>query len=195
MKNLIMLAALLLLGTMLFAQTKAVNPKAIGPLKVAAGDSMRSANDIIKNLAISKDLSVFYNFIKTANLALTFQSRGPITIFVPVNGAFQNLPAGRLDSLMKPSHIWELTSILSYHAIAGWFKAKDIEKQINKNKGAATFTTLAGNKLKAKIDANRNIVLIDENGGECIISRFDIEQNNGMLHVVNKVLLPKAKVI
>jgi len=195
MKNLILLVALLLLGFTLFAQTKAVNPKAIGPLKVAVGDSMVPANDIIKNLALSKDLSVFYNFLKTANLVLTFQSRGPITIFVPANGAFQNLPGGKLDSLMKPSHVWELTSILSYHAIPGWFKAKDIEKQINKNKGLATFTTLTGNKLTAKIDANRNIVLIDENGGESIINRFDIEQNNGMLHVVNKVLLPKAKVI
>jgi uncharacterized surface protein with fasciclin (FAS1) repeats len=195
MKNLIILTALLLLGSTLFAQTKAVNPKAIGPLKVAAGDSMRPANDIVKNLAISKDLSVFYNFIKAANLALTFESRGPVTIFVPVNNAFQNLPAGRLDSLMKPSHIWELTAILSYHAIPGRLKVKDIEKQVNKNKGLATFTTLAGVKLSAKIDANRNIVLIDENGGECIINRFDVEQNNGMLHVVNKVLLPKAKVI
>lgn len=195
MKNLILLAALLLLGSTLFAQTKAVNPKAIGPLKVVAGDGMLPANDIVKNLALSQDLSVFYNFLKTANLALTFQSRGPITIFVPVNGAFQNLPGGRLDSLMKPSHFWELTRILSYHAIPGWLKAKDIEKQINKNKGMATFTTLTGNKLNAKIDANRNIVLIDENGGESIINRFDIEQNNGMLHVVTKVLLPKAKVI
>src|SRR5438067_750935 len=175
MKNLILLAALLLPGVTLFAQTKAVNPSAIGPLKVTAGDSMRPANDIVKNLAISKDLSVFYDFIKAAKLELTFQSRGPITLFVPVNGAFKNLPGGELDSLMKPSHVWELTRILSYHAIPGWLKAKNIEKQINKNKGVATFTTLAGNKVTARIDANHNIVLIDENGGESIINRFDIE--------------------
>jgi uncharacterized surface protein with fasciclin (FAS1) repeats len=195
MKKLVLLTLMVLNGSMLFAQGKAVNPKAIGPLKILAGDGMLPANDIVKNLSLSKDLSVFYNFLKSANLQATFQSRGPITIFVPANDAFQSLPDGRLDSLMKPSHVWELTSILSYHAIPGWFKAKDIEKQISKNKGAATFTTLSGNKLIAKIDENRNIVLVDENGGESIINRFDLEQNNGMIHVVNKVLLPKAKVI
>ncbi|GAA3986961.1 fasciclin domain-containing protein [Mucilaginibacter dorajii] len=180
---------------MLFAQGKAVNPKAIGQLKITAGDGMLAGNDIVKNIALSKELSTFYNLINESNLAVTLQSRGPITIFVPANPSFQNLPKGKLDSLGKPTHLWELTSIVSYHAIPGSLKAKDIEKEINKGKGLATFTTLSGNKLMARIDANRNIVLVDENGGESIISRFDVEQSNGMLHVVNKVLIPKAKVI
>jgi len=98
-----------------------------------------------------------------------------------------------LDTLNKPARVWLLTRIITYHAIAGSLKAKDIEKEINKHKGMATFTTLTGNKLTAKIDGNRNIVLIDEKGGECVISRFDIEQRNGMLHVVNKVLIPSEK--
>lgn len=197
MKKLLLLVITSLYCSVLFAQGPlvSVNPKAIGPLRVMAGDGMLPANDIIKNIALSKELSTFYNFINKTNLAATFQSRGPITMFVPANDAFLNLPDGKLDSLMKPSYVWELTRLISYHSIPGRFKAKDIEKEINKNKGTATFTTLTGNKLTAKIDANRNIVLIDENGGESIISRFDIEQNNGMLHVVNKVLQPKVKTI
>lgn len=195
MKKILMLAVALLCSSMLFAQGKAVNPKAIGPLKITAGDGMQAGNDIIKNIALSKELSTFYNLINESNLAITLQSRGPITIFVPANESFQNLANGKLDSLMKPSHVWELTNIISYHAIPGRLKAKDIEKEIVKSKGLAIFTTLSGNKLMAKIDANRNIVLVDENGGESIINRFDVEQSNGMLHVVNKVLIPKAKVI
>lgn len=197
MKKLILLIVTLLFGSTLFAQgpIASINPRAIGPLKIIAGDDMLPANDIVKNIALSKDLSTFYDLMSKASLQSTLQSRGPITIFVPVNSAFLNLPDGKVDSLMKPAHVWELTSIISYHAIPGRLKAKDIAKEISKNKGTATFTTLAGDKLTAKIDANRNIVLVDENGGESIINRFDIEQNNGMLHVINKVLLPKARVI
>lgn len=197
MKKLILLIVTLLFGSMLFAQgpIASINPRAIGPLKIIAGDDMLPANDIVKNIALSKDLSTFYDLMSKASLQSTLQSRGPITIFVPVNSAFLNLPDGKVDSLMQPAHVWELTSIISYHAIPGRLKAKDIAKEITKNKGTATFTTLAGGKLTAKIDANRNIVLVDENGGESIINRFDIEQNNGMLHVINKVLLPKARVI
>lgn len=197
MKKLSLLVVSFLYSAVLFAQgpIASINPRAIGPLKVIAGDDMLPGNDIVKNIALSKDLSTFYDLMSKASLQSTLQSRGPITIFVPVNSAFLNLPDGKVDSLMKPAHVWELTSIISYHAIPGRLKAKDIAKEISKNKGTATFTTLAGDKLTAKIDANRNIVLVDENGGESIINRFDIEQNNGMLHVINKVLLPKARVI
>ncbi len=195
MKKITTLAIALLCSSMLFAQSKAVNPKAIGPLKITAGDGMLAGNDIVKNIGLSKDLSTFYDLINKSNLAVTLQRRGPITVFVPANQSFQNLPNGKLDSLMLPTHVWELTGIISYHAIPGRLKAKDIEKEISKGNGLAKFTTLSGSKLMAKIDANRNIVLIDENGGESIINRFDVEKSNGMLHVVNKVLMPKPKVI
>ena len=85
--------------------------------------------------------------------------------------------------------------LLTYHAIAGRLSARDIERKINSNNGRATFTTIAGSTLIAKIDTNRNIVLIDENGGESVISKFDIQQSNGLLHIVNAVLVPKPKAI
>ncbi|SDD94981.1 Uncaracterized surface protein containing fasciclin (FAS1) repeats [Mucilaginibacter pineti] len=198
MKKLLLLAPILLYATTLFAQstgTSVSSPKNIGPMTVAVGDSMRKTNDIIQNIALTKDLSVFYSFIKATNFAETYKSKGPITIFVPVNEAFAILPASKIDSLNKPAHFWELTGLIANHAIAGSLTARDIEKQINGHKGLATFITLAGSKLTAKIDANRNIVLIDETGGESILDRFDIKQSNGMLHVVNHVLVPKVRVI
>jgi uncharacterized surface protein with fasciclin (FAS1) repeats len=85
--------------------------------------------------------------------------------------------------------------MLTYHAIPGRLTVKDIQRKINSSGGQATFTTIAGSKLIAKIDGNRNIVLVDENGGESIISKFDVLQSNGMLHIVNAVLMPKTKPI
>ena len=197
MKKLLLLGLALIYGITVFAQTSntTANTRAIGTLKTTAGDGMLPANDIVQNIALSKDLSILYNFIKSSNLIETYKSKGPITIFAPANQAFEALPIGKVDSLAKPTHVWELTGILTYHAIACKLKAKDIEKQINGHKGLATFTTLGGGKLTAKIDSNRNIVLEDDNGGQSIINRFDVEQSNGMLHIVNRVLMPKIKSI
>jgi uncharacterized surface protein with fasciclin (FAS1) repeats len=199
MKKILLLNFALICGTAVFAQKNDTsvntNTPTIGPMETTAGNGMLPANDIVQNLELSKDLSSFYNFVKAANLLDTYKTKGPITVFIPANEAFGNLPVDKLDSLNKPSHVWELTEILTYHTIAGSLSAKDIQKQIIEHKGTATFTTLNGAKLTAKIDANRNIILEDENGGQSIISRFDIKQNNGMLHIVNKVLLPKARTI
>jgi uncharacterized surface protein with fasciclin (FAS1) repeats len=197
MKKLLLLGLALIYGITVFAQASntIANTRAIGTLKTTAGDGMLPVNDIVQNIELSKDLSVFYNLIKSSNLIETYKSKGPITIFVPVNQAFEALPMGKADSLSKPAYVWELTGILTYHAIAGKLKAKDIEKQINGHKGLATFTTLGGGKLTAKIDSNRNIVLEDDNGGKSIINRFDVEQSNGMLHIVNRVLMPRIKSI
>jgi uncharacterized surface protein with fasciclin (FAS1) repeats len=197
MKKLLLFGLALIYGITVFAQTgnTTANTRAIGTLKITAGDGMLPANDIVQNIALSKDLSIFYNFIKSSNLIETYKSKGPITIFAPANQAFEALPISIVDSLAKPDHVWELTGILTYHAIAGKLKAKDIEKQINGHNGLATFTTLGGGKLTAKIDSNRNIVLEDDNGGKSIINRFDVEQSNGMLHIVNRVLIPRIKSI
>ncbi|WP_183558803.1 fasciclin domain-containing protein [Mucilaginibacter sp. SP1R1] len=198
MKNILLLALTLFCGAAVFGQTTDTTTNkapTIGTLKTNAGDGMLPANDIVQNIEQSKDFSVLYNFIKSSSLIETYQSKGPITIFAPDNRAFENLPVGKLDSLSRPAHVWELTGILTYHAVAGKLSAKDIEKQINGHKGLVTFTTLGGGKLNAKIDSNRNIVLVDETGGESVINRFDIVQSNGMLHVVNKVLIPKAKAL
>jgi uncharacterized surface protein with fasciclin (FAS1) repeats len=202
MKKLPLIVFFLLNGFFLRAQnTIAVNPiidtvKAKwGKIKIVDGATMISSNDIIENMAQSKEYSVLVRAIENAGLTQTFKSKGPITVFAPTNTAFEKLPAGQLDTLLKPVHKYDLSYLLTYHAIAGRITARDIARKINSSNGQATFTTIAGSKLTAKIDANRNIVLIDENGGESIISRFDIPQSNGMLHIVNSVLVPKPKAI
>jgi uncharacterized surface protein with fasciclin (FAS1) repeats len=159
------------------------------------GSTMLGINDIVKNISLAPNTHTFYSFIQITNLSRTYTSRGPITIFVPIDGGYANMPTGKFDSLAKPAHIWELTDLVTYHAIAGQLKAKDIQKQINRGKGMATFTTLSGGKLFAKIDSNSNIVLIDGNGGKSMISQLDIKQNNGIVHIVSKVLIPKKKLI
>jgi uncharacterized surface protein with fasciclin (FAS1) repeats len=166
-----------------------------GKTKIVDGTPMKSSNDFIENMASSKDYTILIKAIENAGLTQTFKSKGPITVFAPTNQAFGKLPAGKLDSLLKPDHKFDLSYLITYHAIAGRITAKDIEKKVNSNNGEATFTTIAGSKLTAKIDTNRNIILVDENGGESVISKFDIKQSNGLMHIVNSVLVPKIKAI
>jgi uncharacterized surface protein with fasciclin (FAS1) repeats len=188
--------------SLLIAQkTVAVNPvldtvKAKwGKVKIVNGVAMLSSNDFIENMSQAKEYSILVNAIENAGLTLTFKSKGPLTFFAPTNEAFAKLSAGQLDSLLKPGHKFDLSYLLTYHAVAGRITARDIQRKINLNNGQATYTTVAGSTLTAKIDSNRNIVLIDENGGESVISKFNIPQSNGLLHVVNSVLVPKIKAI
>ncbi|MDB5018862.1 MAG: Cell surface lipoprotein precursor [Mucilaginibacter sp.] len=196
------LAFLVFNCTIIFAQKTVVTNTVIdtvrakwGKTKIVDGAAMVSSNDVVENITLSKEYTVLVKAIENAGLTDTFKSKGPITIFAPTDLAFEKLPAGKLDTLLKPEHKLDLSLILTYHAIAGRVTAKDIERKINSGNGLATFTTIAGNTITAKIDGNRNIVLIDENGGESIISKFDVQQSNGMLHVVNSVLIPKTKAI
>jgi uncharacterized surface protein with fasciclin (FAS1) repeats len=164
-----------------------------GKVKNVNGTAMSSSNNIIENINLSNEYSTLVKAIEDAGLTETFKSKGPITLFAPTNQAFEKLPAGELDTLLKPSHKLDLNYLITSHAVVGRLSVKDIQKKINSNKGEATFRTIAGTVLTAKIDANRNIVLIDDNGGQSVISKFDIQQSNGMLHVVNSVLVPKTK--
>lgn len=164
-----------------------------GKVKNVNGVAMISSNNIIENITLSKEYTTLVTAIEDAGLTETFKSKGPITFFAPTNQAFERLPAGELDTLLKPSHKLDLNYLITSHAIVGKLSVKDIQHKINSNKGEATFRTIAGTTLTARIDANRNIVLIDDNGGQSIISKFDIQQSNGMLHIVNAVLVPKTK--
>ncbi|MEO6632935.1 MAG: fasciclin domain-containing protein [Mucilaginibacter sp.] len=164
-----------------------------GKVKNVNGVAMISSNNIIENITLSKEYTTLVIAIEDAGLTETFKSKGPITFFAPTNQAFEKLPAGELDTLLKPNHKLDLNYLITSHAIVGKLSVKDIQHKINSNKGEATFRTIAGTTLTARIDSNRNIVLIDDNGGQSIISKFDIQQSNGMLHIVNAVLVPKTK--
>jgi uncharacterized surface protein with fasciclin (FAS1) repeats len=183
MKKLSLVLYLLLNTCFLFAQT------AVLPARIVDGAVMRPANDVIQNADSAKELSTFVIAIQASGLISNLKA-GPVTIFAPTNQAFMNLPAGVLDSLLKPAHLQELKNLVLYHAVAGSISAKDIARQIQTGNGQAILTTLAGGKLIASIDTNRNIVLTDAKGGKSIISRFDILQSNGILDIVTAVLMP-----
>ena len=202
MKKWVVFILLLLSGSVLLAQSNTTDSPVIdsvkskwGKVKIVDGAEMTSSNDIVENIAQSKEYTTLASVIGNAGLTETFKSKGPITVFAPTNQAFDKLPAGQLDTLLKPNHKLDLSYLLTYHAIAGRLTARDIARKINANNGEAEFTTIAGSKLTAKIDGNRNIVLVDENGNESIISKFDIPQSNGILHIVTAVLMPKPRPI
>jgi uncharacterized surface protein with fasciclin (FAS1) repeats len=193
MKRLFLFLFILLNTSLVFAQKADSSAKKSGSIRNIDGTLMKPSNNILVNLSSSPNFSTLVSAIKTANLADTFGGNSPITVFAPVNKAFDKLASGRLDTLLLPAHKTELTNLLTYHAVAGRITSKDIEKQIKAGNGQATFTTLSGGVLTAKINENRNIVLTDENGGQSVISRFDIQQNNGILHIITSVLIPHAK--
>lgn len=196
-----MLAALLVFASALaFSQgATVINPvndtvrAKWGRIKIVEGAEMTSTDDLVENIAKSDEYTILLKAIEQAGLVETFKSKGPITLFAPTNQAFDKLPASELDTLLSPTHKLDLSYLLTYHAVAGKLTAHDIAKKINAGNGEATLTTIAGSKLTAKIDSNRNIVLIDENGGESIIKKFDIRQRNGLLDVVTGVLMPEMK--
>ena len=202
MRNLIFTVILLMGSLGAFAQTitkvdtSAKSVKYTQPVLINnEGSKMVKTIDAEGNIRVSPEFSSFYRVINIGHFVETIRSRGPLTVFAPDNAAFAKISPGRLDSLLMSTRGPDLIAMLSYHVIPGVLKAKDIINQINANKGTATFTTLTGNKLTAKLDANRNIVLIDEQGGQSVISKFDIQQDNGVMHFVTAVLFPKFKEI
>jgi uncharacterized surface protein with fasciclin (FAS1) repeats len=201
MRNWFVILLFVISAHSVFAQSAPKNEPAVidsvkakwGKVKNVNGVAMISSNNIIENIMLSKEYSTLVTAIEDAGLTETFKSKGPITFFAPTNQAFEKLPAGELDTLLKPNHKLDLNYLITSHAIVGKLSVKDIQHKINSNNGEATFRTIAGTTLTARIDSNRNIVLIDDNGGQSIISKFDIQQSNGMLHIVNAVLVPKTK--
>ncbi|MEO6149070.1 MAG: fasciclin domain-containing protein [Mucilaginibacter sp.] len=153
------------------------------------GSLILPAKSVLDNLASAPNFSAFYRLIKVSGV---FNNVGtsPVTILAPANKAFAKLPPGQLDTLIKPENSAALTAFVNNHLLAGKITSANIAQQIKLNNGTATLTTLAGNKLTAKIDANRNILLTDINGNQSVISRFDIAVQNGLMHVVTGVLTP-----
>jgi uncharacterized surface protein with fasciclin (FAS1) repeats len=164
-------------------------------VKTVDGVEMFAAKDIVQNLTNAPNFSMLLSALRSAGLIGTFKSKGPITIFAPTNNAFKKMPDGKLDTLLKPAHNLDLCNVLTCHAIAGKMNKRSITKKIHSGKGTAILTTLAGCTLKATIDKDDNIILTDENGNKGIIEIEDVEQSNGMIHVINGVLIPKVKAI
>lgn len=191
MKKLILLFFILLNTSLLFAQKSDSTITKPGKIRNVDGAMMNLSTDILNNISSAPEFSKFASAIKATALADTFRT-GQITVFAPINKAFDKLPAGKLDTLLLPAHNAELTNLLKYHAVVGRISSKDLNRQIKAGNGQTTLTTLQGGTLKASINANRNIVLTDDAGNQSIVSKFDIQNSNGLLHVITAVLTPKS---
>jgi len=160
-----------------------------GENQMVGGAPMYKTKNIVENAVNSADHTTLVAAVKAAGLVDTLAGKGPFTVFAPVNSAFAALPAGTVDTLLKPENKATLTKVLTYHVIAGKFDSKAIAKAIKAGGGKAQFTTVAGGKLWAMMDGN-SLVLMDEKGGRSRVTIADVRQSNGVIHVVDAVLLP-----
>lgn len=156
-------------------------------LKVSAQSA-----DIVGVAAGSKDHTTLVAAIKAAGLVETLKGKGPFTVFAPTNEAFAKLPAGTVDNLLKPENKAKLTSILTYHVVAGKLNAKAVIAAIKKGSGKAVLTTVEGGKLTAALE-NGKVVLTDESGNKSTVTATDLNATNGVIHVIDTVLLPASK--
>jgi len=150
----------------------------------------QTQKDIVSVAAGSKAHTTLVAAIKAADLVTTLKGKGPFTVFAPTNDAFAKLPVGTLDNLLMPENKSKLSGILTYHVVAGKLNATAILAAIKKGGGKVVLTTVAGGKLTAKV-VNGKVMLMDENGGMATVTATDLKATNGVIHVINSVLLPK----
>jgi uncharacterized surface protein with fasciclin (FAS1) repeats len=153
------------------------------------GSEMYPAKNIIQNAVNSTDHTTLVAAVKAAGLVDTLSGPGPFTVFAPTNAAFAKLPAGTVETLLKPENKDALVKILTYHVVAGKLSSADLKKQIKMGKGKAMLKTVSGSTLWAMMDGN-SIVLKDEKGDVARITQADVFQSNGVIHVIDTVVLP-----
>ncbi len=191
MKKLLMLA--LLISTSFFTYTTAQaqcsghsNAKA----KAVKVNNSASGQDVVDIAISSPDHTTLVAAVKAAGLVGTLKSEGPFTVFAPTNAAFAKLPDGTVETLLKPKNKAKLTQVLTYHVVAGNFTASDVVGAIKANGGQATFDTVSGGKLRASLSGD-TVILEDENGGRAAVTAVDLKGSNGVIHVIDSVVLPK----
>ena len=151
---------------------------------------MKSPGTIVDVAAGNADFETLVAAVKAAGLVETLSGKGPFTVFAPTDAAFAKLPAGTVEMLVKPENKAKLTTVLTYHVVPGKWDAAAITKMIKDGNGMASIKTVAGGTLTAKA-AGGKVTVTDENGGMATVTTADVYQSNGVIHVVDKVLLPK----
>ena len=157
---------------------------------MVGGAAMYPTKNIIENAVNSKDHTTLVAAVKAAGLVETLSSAGPFTVFAPTNAAFGKLPAGTVETLVKPENKGTLTTILTYHVVAGKMSAADVIAAIKAGKGKATLKTVQGGTLTASLKG-KNVIITDEKGGMSKVTIANVNQSNGVIHVVDTVLMPK----
>jgi uncharacterized surface protein with fasciclin (FAS1) repeats len=157
--------------------------------KMVGGAPMYPSKNIVQNAVNSKDHTTLVAAVKAAGLVDTLMSPGPFTVFAPVNKAFEKLPAGTVATLLKPENKATLTAVLTYHVVAGKLSAADLMSKVQAGGGRATLTTVQGEPLTV-VEDGRKLEIIDSKGDKSIVTIPDVNQSNGVIHVVDTVLLP-----
>lgn len=174
-----MAAATLIVGAPAIAKT---NPR-------VGGAAMYPTKTIVQNASTASNLTTLVTAVKAAGLVDMLSGSGPFTVFAPTNAAFAKLPAGTLDTLTRPENKSQLTNILTYHVVSGRMTAKDIAAAIKAGGGTATLTTVQGEPLTAKMMGGK-LMLTDAKGGMSTVTTGDVMQSNGVVHVIDTVLMP-----
>jgi len=156
---------------------------------MVGGAAMYPSKDIVDNAVNSKDHTTLVAAVKAAGLVETLKTAGPFTVFAPTNAAFDKLPEGTVATLVKPENKEMLTKILTYHVVAGKMDAKSIAAAIKKGDGKAELTTVSGGKLWAWMEGNK-VMIKDEKGGSAVVTIANVMQKNGVIHVIDTVLMP-----
>ena len=160
-----------------------------GPSVMVGGAAMLPTKDIIDNAVNSKDHTTLVAAVKAAGLVETLKTPGPFTVFAPTNAAFDALPAGTVATLLKPENKATLTKILTAHVVSGKLDAAALAQRVKAGNGRATLTTVSGDALVVTTSGS-NVMVTDEKGGTAMVSIANVYQSNGVIHVVNKVLVP-----
>lgn len=157
---------------------------------MVGGAAMYPNKNIIENAVNSKDHTTLVAAVKAADLVETLKGAGPFTVFAPTNAAFDKLPKGTVETLLKPENKKKLQTILTYHVVSGKWNSADIAKAIKEGKGKATIKTVSGGTITAWMKG-KDLYITDENGNKSKVTIADVNQSNGVIHVVDAVLLPK----
>tara|TARA_R110002073_G_scaffold83987_4_gene200089 strand:- start:2872 stop:3393 length:522 start_codon:yes stop_codon:yes gene_type:complete len=154
------------------------------------GNVFAQAKNIVETAISSKDHTTLVAAVKAADLVGVLSGEGPFTVFAPTNAAFAKLPDGTVEGLLKKENLAMLQSVLTYHVISGKFNAKDVISLIKKGNGKAVIPTVQGGKLNAMI-MDGSVYIADENGNKAKVTAADLDQTNGVIHVIDSVVLPK----
>jgi len=190
----ITLATLSLLGACASSMSGSMSSPGAAPTGASGtvmvgGAPMYPSKDIVDNAVNSRDHTTLVAAVKAAGLVDTLKSAGPFTVFAPTNAAFDALPAGTVETLLKPENKATLTKVLTYHVVPGRLDAEALGKMVKASGGRATLKTASGGNLYATASGS-NVMITDDKGGSAMVTVANVYQSNGVIHVVNKVLLP-----
>jgi len=157
---------------------------------VVGGAPMSPQSTIVENASRASNLTTLVSAVQAAGLVETLSGAGPFTVFAPDNAAFEKIPAATREALMKPEAKADLTKILTYHVVPGRLTAADLAQRIQAGGGAATLTTVQGGTLTAKAAPNGSVILTDAKGGASTVSQADVLQSNGVVHIIDTVVMP-----